>query len=111
MPTYLCSLPGGRLLEQRNKAYDLLTQIPGVSCVKPKGALYLFPKLDQKKFNIQDDQKMAMDFLLQEKVLVVHGTGFNWKQPDHFRIVTLPHVDDPELAMGRLERFLHSYRQ
>ena len=104
-------LPGGRLLEQRNKAYDLLTQIPGVSCVKPKGALYLFPKLDQKKFNIQDDQKMAMDFLLQEKVLVVHGTGFNWKQPDHFRIVTLPHVDDLEQAMGRLERFLHSYRQ
>lgn len=104
-------LPGGRLLEQRNKAYDLLTQIPGVSCVKPKGALYLFPKLDQKKFNIQDDQKMAMDFLLQEKVLVVHGSGFNWKQPDHFRIVTLPHVDDLELAMGRLERFLHSYRQ
>ncbi|WP_318484220.1 pyridoxal phosphate-dependent aminotransferase [Photobacterium leiognathi] len=104
-------LPGGRLLEQRNKAYDLLTQIPGVSCVKPKGALYLFPKLDQKKFNIQDDQKMAMDFLLQEKVLVVHGTGFNWKQPDHFRIVTLPHVDDLELAMSRLERFLHSYRQ
>ncbi|WP_318459011.1 pyridoxal phosphate-dependent aminotransferase [Photobacterium leiognathi] len=104
-------LPGGRLLEQRNKAYDLLTQIPGVSCIKPKGALYLFPKLDQKKFNIQDDQKMAMDFLLQEKVLVVHGTGFNWKQPDHFRIVTLPHVDDLELAMGRLERFLHSYRQ
>ncbi|WP_434143930.1 pyridoxal phosphate-dependent aminotransferase [Photobacterium leiognathi] len=104
-------LPGGRLLEQRNKAYDLLTHIPGVSCVKPKGALYLFPKLDQKKFNIQDDQKMAMDFLLQEKVLVVHGTGFNWKQPDHFRIVTLPHVDDLELAMGRLERFLHSYRQ
>ena len=104
-------LPGGRLLEQRNKAYDLLTQIPGVSCVKPKGALYLFPKLDQKKFNIQDDQKMAMDFLRQEKVLVVHGTGFNWKQPDHFRIVTLPHVDDLELAMGRLERFLHSYRQ
>lgn len=104
-------LPGGRLLEQRNKAYDLLTQIPGVSCVKPKGALYLFPKLDQKKFNIQDDQKMAMDFLRQEKVLVVHGTGFNWKQSDHFRIVTLPHVDDLELAMGRLERFLHSYRQ
>ncbi len=104
-------LPGGRLLEQRNKAYDLLTQIPGVSCVKPKGALYLFPKLDQKKFNIQDDRKMAMDFLLQEKVLVVHGTGFNWKQPDHFRIVTLPHVDDLELAMRRSERFLHSYRQ
>ncbi|MCD9465260.1 pyridoxal phosphate-dependent aminotransferase [Photobacterium phosphoreum] len=104
-------LPGGRLLEQRDKAYDLLTQIPGVSCVKPKGALYLFPKLDQKKFNIIDDQRFAMDFLLQEKVLVVHGTGFNWKQPDHFRIVTLPRVDDLEQAMTRLERFLHSYRQ
>ena len=104
-------LPGGRLLEQRDKVYDLLTQIPGVSCVKPKGALYLFPKLDQKKFNIVDDQRFAMDFLLQEKVLVVHGTGFNWKQPDHFRIVTLPRVDDLELAMVRLERFLHSYRQ
>ncbi|MGF1686290.1 pyridoxal phosphate-dependent aminotransferase [Photobacterium japonica] len=104
-------LPGGRLLEQRDKAYDLLTSIPGVSCVKPKGALYLFPKLDQKKFNIVDDQRMALDFLKQEKVLIVHGTGFNWKQPDHFRIVTLPRVDDLELAMSRLERFLHSYRQ
>lgn len=104
-------LPGGRLLEQRNKAYELLTQIPGVSCVKPKGALYMFPKLDQKKFNIVDDQKMALDFLQQEKVLVVHGTGFNWKQPDHFRIVTLPRVDDLEIAIGRLERFLSGYRQ
>ena len=104
-------LPGGRLLEQRDKAYDLLTSIPGVSCVKPKGALYLFPKLDQKKFNIIDDQRFALDFLQQEKVLVVHGTGFNWKQPDHFRIVTLPRVDDLEMAIGRLERFLHSYRQ
>lgn len=85
-------LPGGRLLEQRDRAYDLLTSIPGVSCVKPKGALYLFPKLDQKKFNIIDDQRFALDFLQQEKVLVVHGTGFNWKQPDHFRIVTLPRL-------------------
>ena len=104
-------LPGGRLLEQRDRAYDLLTSIPGVTCVKPKGALYLFPKLDQKKFNIIDDQRFALDFLQQEKVLVVHGTGFNWKQPDHFRIVTLPRVDDLEMAIGRLERFLHSYRQ
>ncbi|MGF1691902.1 pyridoxal phosphate-dependent aminotransferase [Photobacterium kagoshimensis] len=104
-------LPGGRLLEQRNKAYELITQIPGVSCVKPKGALYLFPKLDQKKFNIVDDQRMALDFLQQEKVLLVHGTGFNWKKPDHFRIVTLPRVDDLEVAIGRLERFLHNYRQ
>jgi alanine-synthesizing transaminase len=104
-------LPGGRLLEQRDKAYDLITQIPGVSCVKPKGALYLFPKLDQKKFNIVDDQRMALDFLQQEKVLIVHGTGFNWVKPDHFRIVTLPRVDDLEMAIGRLERFLHNYRQ
>lgn len=104
-------LPGGRLLEQRDKAYDLLTSIPGVSCVKPKGALYLFPKLDQKKFNIIDDQRMALDFLRQEKVLIVHGTGFNWPKPDHFRLVTLPRVDDLEMAMGRLERFLHGYRQ
>ncbi|AWK81360.1 pyridoxal phosphate-dependent aminotransferase [Photobacterium damselae] len=104
-------LPGGRLLEQRNKAYELLTQIPGVSCVKPKGALYMFPKLDQKKFNIVDDQRMALDFLQQEKVLVVHGTGFNWKQPDHFRIVTLPRIDDLDIAIGRLERFLSGYRQ
>lgn len=104
-------LPGGRLLEQRDKAYDMLTSIPGVSCVKPKGALYLFPKLDQKKFNIIDDQRMALDFLTQEKVLIVHGTGFNWPKPDHFRLVTLPRVDDLEMAMGRLERFLHGYRQ
>jgi alanine-synthesizing transaminase len=104
-------LPGGRLLEQRDKAYDMITSIPGISCVKPKGALYLFPKLDQKKFNIVDDERMALDFLQQEKVLLVHGTGFNWKKPDHFRIVTLPRVDDLELAIGRLERFLHSYRQ
>ena len=104
-------LPGGRLLEQRDKAYDMITSIPGVSCVKPKGALYLFPKLDPKKFNIVDDQRMALDFLQQEKVLIVHGTGFNWKKPDHFRIVTLPRVDDLEMAIGRLERFLHNYRQ
>ncbi|PSW03919.1 pyridoxal phosphate-dependent aminotransferase [Photobacterium lipolyticum] len=104
-------LPGGRLLEQRNKAYEMITQIPGVSCVKPKGALYLFPKLDSKKFNIVNDERMALDFLQQEKVLIVHGTGFNWKKPDHFRIVTLPRVDDLEIAIGRLERFLHSYRQ
>lgn len=104
-------LPGGRLLEQRNKAYEMITQIPGVSCVKPKGALYLFPKLDPKKFNIVNDERMALDFLQQEKVLIVHGTGFNWKKPDHFRIVTLPRVDDLEIAIGRLERFLHSYRQ
>ncbi|MCG7495831.1 pyridoxal phosphate-dependent aminotransferase [Vibrio sp. Of7-15] len=104
-------LPGGRLLEQRDKAYDLITQIPGITCVKPKGAMYLFPKIDQKMYNIKDDQKMVLDFLIQEKVLLVQGTGFNWPKPDHFRIVTLPRVDDLEMAIGRLEHFLHSYRQ
>lgn len=104
-------LPGGRLLEQRNKACDLLNQIPGISCVKPKGALYLFPKIDLKRYKIHDDEKMMLDFLLQEKVLLVHGTGFNWPKPDHFRIVTLPRVDDLEIAIGRFERFISSYRQ
>ncbi|HCH01868.1 MAG TPA: pyridoxal phosphate-dependent aminotransferase [Vibrio sp.] len=104
-------LPGGRLLEQRNRAYELLTQIPGITCVKPKGAMYLFPKIDVKKFNIKDDAKFVLDFLVQEKVLLVQGTGFNWKQPDHFRIVTLPHVEDLEMAIGRLERFLTTYSQ
>ncbi|TCP94683.1 alanine-synthesizing transaminase [Cricetibacter osteomyelitidis] len=104
-------LPGGRLLEQRNKAYELLTQIDGVSCVKPKGALYMFPKLDVKKFNIYDDEKMVLDLLKQEKVLIVHGRGFNWHQPDHFRIVTLPYVTVLEDAIGRIARFLKTYRQ
>ncbi len=74
-------LPGGRLLEQRDKAYELINQIPGVSCKKPKGALYLFPKIDTKRYNIHNDEKLMLDFLLQEKVLMVHGTGFNWKNP------------------------------
>ncbi|OEF26967.1 pyridoxal phosphate-dependent aminotransferase [Vibrio rumoiensis] len=104
-------LPGGRLLEQRNRAYELITQIPGVTCVKPKGAMYLFPKIDVKKYNIKDDAKLVLDFLVQEKVLLVQGTGFNWKQPDHFRIVTLPHVEDLETAIGRFERFLSTYSQ
>ncbi|MBD1571788.1 pyridoxal phosphate-dependent aminotransferase [Vibrio sp. S17_S38] len=104
-------LPGGRLLEQRNKAYELITQIPGITCVKPKGAMYLFPKIDTKKYKIKDDAKMVLDFLIQEKVLLVQGTGFNWKQPDHFRIVTLPHVEDLEIAIGRFERFLSTYSQ
>jgi alanine-synthesizing transaminase len=104
-------LPGGRLLEQRDKAYEMITSIPGVSCVKPKGALYLFPKLDQKKFNIQNDQQMVLDFLQQEKVLLVQGSGFNWPKPDHFRIVFLPHIEDLEMAISRLERFLSGYRQ
>ncbi|WP_104399272.1 pyridoxal phosphate-dependent aminotransferase [Vibrio penaeicida] len=104
-------LPGGRLLEQRDKAYELITQIPGITCVKPKGAMYLFPKIDVKKFNITNDQKFVQDFLIQEKVLLVQGSGFNWPKPDHFRIVTLPHIEDLETAIGRLERFLTTYKQ
>ena len=73
--------------------------------------MYLFPKIDTKKYNIKDDQKMILDFLIQEKVLLVQGSGFNWPKPDHFRIVTLPHVEDLEIAIGRFERFLATYRQ
>ncbi|ARU67065.1 aminotransferase [Histophilus somni] len=104
-------LPGGRLLEQRNKAYELINQIPGLSCTKPMGALYMFPKIDTKKFNIYDDEKMVLDLLRQKKVLLVHGRGFNWQQPDHFRIVTLPYVNQIEDALGRLAKFLTHYRQ
>ena len=105
------SLPGGRLHEQRERAWELLNEIPGVSCVKPKGALYAFPRLDPKVYPIHDDEKFVLDLLLQEKILVVQGTGFNWPSPDHFRIVTLPHVDDLEAAIGRIGRFLDGYRQ
>ena len=104
-------LPGGRLLEQRNRAYELVNQIPGVSCVKPRGALYMFPKIDIKRFNIYDDEKMVFDLLAQEKVLLVLGRGFNWQAPDHFRIVTLPYVHQIEEALGKFARFLANYRQ
>ena len=104
-------LPGGRLLEQRNRAYELVNQIPGVSCVKPRGALYMFPKIDIKRFNIYDDEKMVFDLLAQEKVLLVHGRGFNWQAPDHFRIVTLPYVHQIEEALEKFARFLANYRQ
>lgn len=104
-------LPGGRLLEQRNKAYELLNQIPGISCTKPMGALYMFPKIDIKKFNMYDDEKMVFDLLAQEKVLLVHGRGFNWHSPDHFRIVTLPYTHQIEEALGKFARFLSHYHQ
>ncbi|WP_263080354.1 pyridoxal phosphate-dependent aminotransferase [Endozoicomonas sp. Mp262] len=105
------TLPGGRLCEQRNKAWEMLEQIPGVSCVKPKGALYVFPKLDRKRFSIKDDEQLILDLLLQEKVLLVQGRAFNWTTPDHLRIVTLPRVEDIEDIITRLERFLSKYRQ
>ena len=103
--------PGGRLHEQRNLAWELLNNIDGVSCTKPKGALYLFPKLDTKRFNVRDDMQFVLDFLLAEKVLTVQGTGFHWPKPDHFRVVFLPHVEQIRESIGRLERFLANYRQ
>ena len=103
--------PGGRLAKQRDLAYELLTAIPGVTCVKPKAALYLFPRLDPKMYPIEDDQKFILELLETEKVLVVQGTGFNWPKPDHLRIVFLPNADDLSEAIGRIARFLESYRK
>jgi alanine-synthesizing transaminase len=102
---------GGRLKEQRDYACKRINEIPGLSCVKPQGALYIFPKIDTARFNIRDDQKFITDLLLQEKVFLVQGTGFNWPEPDHFRVVFLPRMDDLKEALDRLERFLVDYRQ
>jgi len=103
--------PSGRLCKQRDLAYKMLTDIPGVTCTKPAAALYLFPKLDLKIYPIKDDQQFILDLLLEEKVLLVQGSGFNWKQPDHFRVVFLPNVDDLTEAIGRIARFLEQYRK
>lgn len=103
--------PGGRLCKQRDLAYELLSQIPGVSVVKPKGALYMFPRLDPKIYPIADDQQFAYELLAEEKVLIVQGTGFNWAHPDHFRLVFLPNSDDLRDAIGRIARFLDGYRK
>jgi len=102
--------PGGRLLRQRNLAHEMLEAIPGVSCVKPQGAMYLFPRLDPKMYPIQDDRQFILELLEQERVLVVQGTGFNWADPDHFRVVFLPNMDDLGEAMSRIARFLDRYR-
>jgi alanine-synthesizing transaminase len=104
-------LPGGRLFEQRQWAWDRLNAIDGITCTKPKGALYLFPKLDVRKFNISDDEQFALDLLQQEKVLIVQGRGFNWPEPDHFRMVFLPRIEELDDALSRLDTFLHKYRQ
>jgi alanine-synthesizing transaminase len=104
-------LPGGRLLEQRDRAWELLNQIPGVSCVKPRGAIYLFPRLDPKVHRIHDDEKLVFDLLTQEKMLLVHGSAFNWPEPDHLRVVFLPRAEQIEDAVGRLGRFLKTYSQ
>ena len=103
--------PGGRLCRQRDLAHQLLSQIPGVSVVKPKAALYMFPRLDPKMYPIADDQQFAYELLAEQKVLIVQGTGFNWGAPDHFRIVFLPNSDDLTEAVGRIERFLSHYRK
>ena len=104
-------LPTGRLCRQRDLAWQLLTDIPGVTCVKPEGALYLFPKLDPKMYPIADDQEFILELLLEEKVLLVQGSGFNWPTPDHFRVVFLPNTDDLTEAIGRIARFLEHYRK
>ncbi|MBK1615421.1 aminotransferase [Rubrivivax gelatinosus] len=103
--------PGGRLLKQRDLAWEMMNAIPGVSVVKPKAALYMFPRLDPKVYPIADDQQFAYELLEQERVLIVQGTGFNWPQPDHFRLVFLPNLDDLTEAIGRIERFLAGYRK
>ncbi|OIQ79963.1 glutamate-pyruvate aminotransferase AlaA [mine drainage metagenome] len=103
--------PGGRLTRQRDLAYELLTAIPGVSVVKPKAALYMFPRLDPAVYPIADDQRFAYELLAEEKVLIVQGTGFNWPHPDHFRLVFLPSADDLTEAIGRIARFLEHMRR
>ena len=103
--------PGGRLREQRDLAHSMLSAIPGVSCFKPRGALYLFPKLDVKRFNLHDDEQLVLDLLKAEKILLVHGRGFNWPEPDHLRLVFLPGVDELTQAIEGIARFLDGYRQ
>ncbi len=103
--------PGGRLTRQRDVAWELLTQIPGVSCVKPRASLYLFPRLDPAIYPIEDDQRFILELLEEQRVLLVQGTGFNWPRPDHFRVVFLPHEDDLRDAIGRIARFLDGYRK
>ena len=103
--------PAGRLCRQRDLAWKLITEIPGVSCVKPKAALYLFPRLDQKMYPIANDQEFVLELLEEEKVLVVQGSGFNWPQPDHLRLVFLPNSDELAEAIARIARFLGAYRR
>jgi len=103
-------LPGGRLLEQRDTAYNELLKIPGVSCVKPKGAIYLFPKIDTDMYDFEDDQQLILDFLIQEKILLVQGSAFNWEGKGHFRVVFLPQADQIKKAIVRFGEFLQQYK-
>ena len=102
---------GGRLRKQRDMAYELITAIPGVTCVKPQAALYLFPRLDPKVYPIEDDQQFFLEMLQDTKVMLVQGTGFNWPNPDHFRVVFLPHEDELREAITRMAKFLENYRK
>lgn len=104
-------IPGGRIYEQREYIYNALNDIPGISAVKPKAAFYIFPRLDTKKFNIRDDERFALDLLKEKKILIIHGGGFNWQQPDHFRVVYLPRIEILKEAAGNLADFLSTYRQ
>ena len=104
-------VPGGRVYEQREFIYKAINDIPGLSAVKPKAAFYIFPKIDVKKFNILDDQRFALDFLREKRVLIVPGSGFNWKHPDHFRLVYLPRIEVLDEATDKLKDFLATYRQ
>ncbi|HIB3572829.1 TPA: pyridoxal phosphate-dependent aminotransferase [Enterococcus faecium] len=104
-------LPGGRIYEQREYIYNAINDIPGLSAVKPKAAFYIFPKIDTKRFNILDDEKFVLDFLHEHHILLVHGGGFNWNQPDHFRIVYLPKMDDLKQTAKKMREFLATYRQ
>ena len=101
----------GRLYKQMDYAWRRLNQIDGISCTRPQGAMYLFPKIDIEKFNILDDEKLVLDLLRQEHILLVHGRGFNWSKPDHFRLVFLPHMDELEPAMDKIANFFEHYRQ
>lgn len=103
-------LPGGRLLEQRDLAWSMLNDIPGVSCTKPKGAIYLFPRLDPEVYKIEDDEQLVLDLLLQQKILLVQGTAFNWPKPDHMRVVFLPRKEDLGKAIEQLSEFLAGQR-
>ncbi|MFY0662994.1 MAG: pyridoxal phosphate-dependent aminotransferase [Natronospirillum sp.] len=108
---YDLTKPGGRMVEQRNLAWELLNSIPGISCVKPKGALYLFPRIDIRKFNISNDERFVLDFLREQKILLVHGRAFNWPEVDHFRVVFLPNHETLTEALNKLGTFLDGYSQ
>lgn len=104
-------VPGGRIYEQREYIYRALNEIPGISAVKPKAAFYIFPKIDVQKFHITDDERFALDLLREKRILLIHGKGFNWQEPDHFRVVYLPRMEVLEDAVGKLSDFLSDYRQ